>query len=452
MAAVSTDSNTPDDTDEVRETIRTNRTRSWWTWGIVIVVLLGLVGAVVWWWQSGEQKTRYRTVSADRGDIVLTATATGSLEPKRRVTVGAEVSGQIEEVVVGQNDRVEKDDVLARFDTEELTNSLDQSKANLAQARASLEQARASLEEAEFEAKRTKRLYETGSTSEQSLERARAERRRAAAQVESARASVRQARAAVEVDRTNLEQATIVSPVDGVVLSRSVEPGNTVAASFQTPELFILAEDLREMELHVGVDEADVGLVQEGQSATFTVDAWPDRTFDAEVQLVALQPTITNNVVTYTTELDVDNPERLLRPGMTATATIQTGRREDVLRVPNTALRFLPPKRDEKGGIRIGPGRDDEREPDRDTVYQLVDGEPKKVHVTTGRSDGRHTEIESGEIEAGDRLVTGIEESSKQDSASSDGDGDDESDDSPETSNDDESPSSEASSSDEEAS
>ncbi len=448
MCPASTHTDASDDTDDVRETIHTSHTRSWWTWGIAIVVLLGIVAAVVWWWRGSAQTTTYRTVSADRGDIVLTATATGSLEPERRVTVGAEVSGQIDEVVVEQNDRVEQGEVLARFDPEELKNSLDQSKASLAQARASLEQARASLEEADFEAKRTRRLYEKGSTSEQSLERARAERRRAEAQVESARASVQQSRAAVQVERTNLEQATIVSPVDGVVLSRSIEPGNTVAASFETPELFVLAEDLREMELHVGVDEADVGLVEEGQSATFTVDAWPDRTFDADVQLVALQPTITNNVVTYTTELDVDNPERLLRPGMTATATIQTGRREDVLRVPNTALRFLPPKRDKEEGIRLGPGGDDEREPDRDTVYRLVDGKPKKVHVTTGRSDGRHTEIESGDLEAGDRLVTGIEQSSEERTTSSD----DESPDTSTSSNDAGPSPSEVSSSDEEAS
>ena len=404
----------PDDkTAEVRDSIRANRTRGRLKWVVIIAIVGGLVAAAFWWFGGEEEKTRYRTEEANRGDIVMTATATGSLEPKSRVTVGAEISGLIEEVMVEQNDRVQKDQPLARFDTTKLENALAQSEANLAQARASLAQAEASLEEAKFNEQRTERLHKEGSASDQALEQARAQRKRAAAQVQSARASIQQAQASVSLNRTDLSKATIVSPVDGVVLSRAVEPGNTVAASFQSPELFVLAEDLRDMELHIAVDEADVGLVEEGQSATFTVDAWPDRTFDASVQLVALNPTVTNNVVTYKTELDVDNEEGLLRPGMTATATIQTGKREDVLRVPNAALRFVPPKAgEEKGGIRIGRRRDDKQEPDDDTVYRLVDGEPEKVQIQTGRSDGRHTEVRAGELEAGTPLVTGIERSS----------------------------------------
>lgn len=403
-----------DKTEEVRQSIRASRSRGRLKWVVLAAMTAAIAAAAVWWFQRGDRETAYRTAAVDRGDIVITATATGTLEPKSRVTVGAEISGQIEEVLVEQNDQVEKGQVLARFDTERLENSLAQAEASLAQARASLETALASREEAKLNEQRVERLHEKGAASDQALEQARAEHKRAAAQVESARASIRQARATVSAHLTDLEKATIVSPVDGVVLSRKIEPGNTVAASFQAPELFVLAEDLSEMELHVDLDEADVGLVEADQSATFTVDAWPDRTFDATVQLVALNPTITNNVVTYTTELEVDNEEGLLRPGMTATATIHTGRREDVLRVPNTALRFVPPEsgEDDEEGFRIGPPHreDQEEEPDRDTVYRLVDGQPRLTHVQTGRTDGRYTEIRAGDIAAGDLVVTGITE------------------------------------------
>lgn len=404
------DSSGPDDQSaEVRATLQANQSRSRIVWLALLVLAAAGVAGGIWWWSGEEPQPDYQTTTADRGDIVMTATTTGSLEPKREVTVGAEVSGQIEEVLVEQNDRVEKGQKLARLDTTALENSLAQSRAELGQARASLAEAEASLEEAKLDEQRTERLFEEGSSSRQALEQARASRARAEAQVQSARARVQQASAAVSVQKTDLEKATIVSPVDGVVLSRSVEPGNTIAASFETPELFVLAEDLTDMQLHVSVDEADVSLVEQGQSATFTVDAWPDRSFDATVQLVALQPTVDNNVVTYKTELDVENTDRDLRPGMTATATIQTGRREDVVRVPNAALRFVPPPSNEQGGMRFGPPRDDRRsEPDEDTVYRLVDGEPQKVHIQTGRSDGRHTEILTDNIEPGDVLVTGI--------------------------------------------
>jgi HlyD family secretion protein len=395
--------------DDVRRTLQSSRTRGRLRWILTAVVLIAAAATAAWWFFSDDDEgTSYHTATADRGDIVLSATATGSLEPKRKVTVGAEISGLIEEVMVEQNDRVTQGQPLARIDTTRLENSLAQAEANLAQARAGLQQAKASLEEAELEEERAKALFEKGSTSKQTLQQARAARKRAEAQVESSRASIAQARASVKLQRTDLRKATIYSPVDGVVLARKVEPGNTVAASLQTPELFVLAEDLSDMELHVGIDEADISLVEAGQSGTFTVDAWPDQTFEATVELVALNPTVTNNVVTYTAELDVDNTERRLRPGMTATVTIQTGRRDDVLRVPNTALRFLPPEPDQQGGFRLGPPRDDERQPDSDTVYRLVDGKPQKVHVETGRSDGKHTEIRGGDLKADDTVVTGI--------------------------------------------
>jgi HlyD family secretion protein len=408
------DQNPPDESassksDDVRRTLQSSRTRGRLRWILTAVVLIAAAATAAWWFFSEDAEgTSYHTATADRGDIDLTATATGSLEPKREVTVGAEISGLIEEVMVEQNDRVTQGQPLARIDTTRLENSLAQAEANLAQARAGLQQAKASLEEAKLEEERAVALFEKGSTSKQALQQARAARKRAEAQVESSRASIAQARASVKLQRTDLRKATVYSPVDGVVLDRKVEPGNTVAASLQTPELFVLAEDLSDMELHVGIDEADISLVEGGQSATFTVDAWPDQTFEATVELVALNPTVTNNVVTYTAELDVDNTERRLRPGMTATVTIQTGRRNDVLRVPNTALRFLPPKTGEEGGFRLGPPRDEERRPESDTVYRLVDGEPQKVHVETGRSDGKHTEIRGGDLEADDTVVTGI--------------------------------------------
>lgn len=394
--------------EEVRRVIRSDRggRRTGLRVLAGVLVLAGLVG---WFWPEEETRT-WTFAEIDRGDMVLTATATGNLEPKSEISVGAEISGLVNEVLVDWNDRVEVGTVLARFDTDSLEVSLEQAEARLALARASVAEARATLEEAELDEARAARLVERRNLPQSELDAARAARKRAVARVASAEASVREAEASVSEVRTRLDKAVIRSPIRGVVLQRSVEPGNTVAANFQAPELFILAEELERMELHVALDEADVGLVAAGQPATFRVDAWPEREFEARVETVHLYPTVANNVVTYTTVLSVDNSEGLLRPGMTATATITTGTREQVLRVPDAALRFVPPVKDAGGGITFGPpgrGRSRGGRP-ANAVWVLGDEGPERIPVRTGYGDGRFTELLGAPLEAGDRILVGV--------------------------------------------
>mgnify|MGYP006284849435 FL=1 len=401
---------------EVESAVRSERHRGVLRYVLWALVVLGIAGAIAWWQWPREESIEYHTAGVDRGDLVVTATATGNLEPESEVTVGAEISGLIDEVLVEENDRVELGQVLARFDTEQLEINLELARAQLASARASVSQAQATLEEAEAQEGRKVELFDKNTASQAELDTARAARKRAVAQLASARASVRQAQSSVSEAETRLEKAIITSPIDGVVLQRNVEPGNTVAASLQAPELFLLAQDLRQMELHVALDEADVSLVEAGQPATFTVDAWPERTFDAEVLTVFLYPTIVNNVVTYTTVLGVDNSDSLLRPGMTATATIETGTSRDVLRVPNLALRFSPPRQEDGGGIFSGPpgrGAGSRDAGPSNTVWVMRDGESRRLALSTGRTDGQYTEVLGDELEVGDRVVTGIAGQSK---------------------------------------
>jgi len=395
---------------EVRATIRSEHARSKTVIGAWVIAAVLVAAALISWLWPDEKPITWRTQPVDRGDMVLTATASGNLAPKREISVGAEISGLIAEVLVAENDVVTEGEILARFDTEELSVNREQAQARLALALASVSENEAGLEQAQLNEKRTQEVVERGLASAADLDSVRVAREQAAARLESARASVREARATVSVAETRLDKAIITSPIDGVVLERNVEPGNAVAANFQTPQLFLLAEDLRSMELHVSLDEADVGLVEPDQSATFTVDAWPDETFAAEVIKVYLYPVVENNVVTYTTVLSVDNADGRLRPGMTATATITTGNREQVLRVPNAALRFSPPDDDQQGGIRLGPPGMAPRQETQpgNTVWVLRDGAPERVLLRTGHTDGRYTEVLSDELVEGDPVITGM--------------------------------------------
>lgn len=398
--------------DEVNRVIRSERKRGRAGRLIWLLVLLALVAIAVWWLWPDDGEVQWQTHHLDRGDMVLTATATGSLEPKSEVSVGAEISGLITQVMVDENDQVTEGEVLALFETDELEVALEQAEAQHALSWASVAEAEATLEEARVDERRISALRERGTTAQAELDAAVAARKRAEAKLAYARASVRQAEASVLQARTRLEKAVITSPINGVVLQRSIEPGNTVAASFQTPVLFLLAEDLTAMELHVSMDEADVGLVEAGQTATFTVDAWSGREFSAEVLKVHLYPAVENNVVTYTTVLSVDNSEGLLKPGMTATATIETGRREGVLRVPNMAFRFTPPATDGGGGglfSHPAARADGDRAGPSNTVWVLRDGEPARVVVQTGASDGRYTELPGDELAEGEEVITGMQ-------------------------------------------
>jgi HlyD family secretion protein len=397
---------------EVRRVIHSERNRGRIGRFASLVALLAVAVLAGWWFWPDDGQVQWQIHSLDRGDMVLTATATGSLEPKSEVSVGAEISGLITRVMVDENDQVIEGQVLALFDTDELEVALEQAEAQLALSRASVAEAEATLEEARVDERRISALRQRGTSAQAELDSAIAARKRAEAKLAYARASVRQAEASVLQARTRLEKAVITSPINGVVLQRSIEPGNTVAASFQTPVLFLLAEDLKAMELHVSMDEADVGMVEAGQTATFTVDAWSGRAFSAEVLKVHLYPSVENNVVTYTTVLSVDNNEGLLKPGMTATATIETGRRENVLRVPNMAFRFIPPSADSGGGglfSHPGSRAGGNRAGPSNTVWVLRDGEPARMVVETGASDGRYTELPGNELAEGDQVITGMQ-------------------------------------------
>lgn len=359
-----------------------------------------------------------------RADLVLSVSATGTLQPVNTVNVGSEQSGTVEAVLVDDNDRVRKGQVLARLDTAKLEDQIALNLAALASAEANARQAEASLREAELTHGRNQRLAATAGgdfMAPATLDASQAALDRARAAVGVARAAITQARASLQTSRTNLAKATIRSPIDGVVLSRSVEPGQTVAASLQAPVLFTLAEDLTLMELQVDIDEADVGQVRAGQTATFTVDAFAGRTYEARLTRVGLGSRTTEGVVTYTGVLTVDNRDQSLRPGMTATASIVTDRRAGVLQAPSAALRFTPATTTaagEKRGIvsSLMPrmpapsrsGRNGASEAQR--LWVVRDGQPVALPATVGVSDGQWTEVSGRDLIVGLRVITGQEE------------------------------------------
>ena len=398
----------------------------WWRrhalWAGLVLVLAGAAG--YYFWQQSQQRNAapsYVTEPASKGDLTLTVTANGTLQPTRSVSIGSELSGTVLRVLVDVNDRIKKGQVLVELDTAKLNDQVLRSKAALASAQAQQAQAAATVKESQASLGRFEevaRLSGGKVPSKTELDGARASHERAVAAEASARANVDSARASLATDETNRSKAAIRSPTDGVVLTRSVDPGNAVAASLQAVTLFTVAEDLRQMSLQVNVDEADVGRVKVGQPATFTVSAFPSRRFPAKITRVAFGSTITDNVVTYQTLLDVKNDDLSLRPGMTATATITAVELKDVLLVPNTALRFTPkdsatevkqgsnimstvlPRMPRSGARKTATGGAAR------PVWVLQDGAPMAVNVTPGISDGRMTEITGGDLKEGMAVIT----------------------------------------------
>lgn len=368
----------------------------------LVVVLAGRRGG------PGAGPT-YRTAAVTSGDLRVTITATGTVQATTTVEVGAEVSGRILKMTVDANDPVKKGQVLAVIDPEQLRAAVDQASAQLAAADAAIRQAQATRRETTLAADRAQAQVKEGLTSQRDLEAAIAAASRAEAQVASAVANAALARAALSSARTKLDKATIVSPIDGVVLSRSMEPGQTVTAGFATPVLFKIAEDLRRMRLDIDVDEADVGRAREGQEASFTVEAYPSRSFPSRVLLLLNEPKTSSNVVTYKARLAVDNDDRLLRPGMTATATIVADLRAGARLIPNAALRFTPPATGPGPGGPPGmggPKRVGEMvDKDRKAVHVVEPGGLRKVLVRVGATDGTHTELLSDEIGVGAELA-----------------------------------------------
>ncbi|MGE3275925.1 MAG: efflux RND transporter periplasmic adaptor subunit [Vicinamibacterales bacterium] len=364
----------------------------------------------------------YTTEPVTLGSLEVQVSATGNLQPTNTVEVGSELSGLVETVLVDENDTVRKGQVLARLDTSKLRDQITKSEASLKAAEARLAQSKATVAEASASRDRLRevsRLSDGKVPSRTEMEAAEAAYARAVADQGSAEAAVIEAQAALSSDQTNLHKASIRSPITGIVLSRVVEPGQAVAASLQVATLFTIAEDLRQMELQVDVDEADVGRVEAGQLASFTVDAYPSRTYDAAVVRVAFGSTTSGDVVSYAALLSVDNDDLSLRPGMTASVEIAIASVHDVVLVPNAALRFAPEAsggQDTRGLVsRLlpGPPRQETRQVVRDAadgehrVWILRDGAPVAVAVEIGETDGRHTEIRGGGLTPGTQVITG---------------------------------------------
>jgi len=337
--------------------------RAWWrrrsTW-IGALLALGAVAGGIGWYAAVQRGAppSYVTQPVTRGDLSLTVVANGTLAPTRTVSIGSELSGTVARVLVDVNDRVTKGQVLVELDKAKFEDQVKRSTAALAVAQANVATTAATVRESEASLQRlleVQKLSGGKMPAQTEIDTAEAALQRARASVDSARANVKDAQAALATDQTNLQKASIRSPIDGVILTRSVDPGNAVAASLQAVTLFTIAESLERMRLEIKVDEADVGSVQVGQRAEFTVSSWPNRHFPATISRVAYGSTTTDNVVSYVTYLDVDNAEQLLRPGMTATATIRTSERNDVVLVPNAALRFRPTQAAEPAALQGAP-------------------------------------------------------------------------------------------------
>ncbi|MFA5826184.1 MAG: efflux RND transporter periplasmic adaptor subunit [Gallionellaceae bacterium] len=397
-------------------------------------VIAGVVSMILLAWlllpsANNSIDTKFITEEVKKGDLSVKVSATGNLHPTNQVDVGSELSGIVESVLVEENASVKRGQVLAQMDLSKLNDQVTKSKAAVLAAEAQVAQMQATVKESDSNYARlswVSKLSGGKVPSVSELSSAEATLTRAKANEANARATAEQALATLRSDQTNLSKATIRSPIDGIVLTRKIEPGQTVAASLQAPVLFTLAEDLAQMELQVNVDEADVSQVKPGQAAFFTVDAWPGRKYPAEIVRVGFGAQTTDGVVTYKTILTVSNLDLSLRPGMTATAEIATANRNSVLLVPNEALRYTPASsaQTEKSGGFLSSmlPRPPSQQPKviannasgtAKQIWVLRETKPVVIEVKTGLSNGRYTEIVGGDLQAGMSVITGTLKSPK---------------------------------------
>jgi HlyD family secretion protein len=387
-------------------------------WAALVVVVV-----IVAWRMSGKSAAvQYKTAQVQQGNMTVLVTATGTLQPTNQVTVGCEISGTVKSVAVDYNDKVAVNQVLAKLDPSKLQAQVTQSRATLESQKAKVLQARATVAETNSKLTQLKKVWELSNKkvpSQTDLDAAEAAYERAKADEASARAAVTQAQATLDAYMSDFSKMVVRSPINGIVLSRNIEPGQTVAASFTSPTLFTLAEDLTEMELHVNVDEADVGKVQVGQKATFTVAAYPNRKFEATISQTRYASSTTSGVVTYETVLKVDNKDLALRPGMTATAEIVVQDIGNAVLIPTAALRFTPPSTVKQPGESKGlmnslmphppsqknHGGDNTAGKEK-TVWTLVNGQLTSIAVTVGATNGDMTELTGGDVKPGMELIT----------------------------------------------
>ncbi|TWT40432.1 Macrolide export protein MacA [Phycisphaerae bacterium RAS1] len=377
---------------------------------LVVVLILAALGAGGWYgyqqWQRPDSEAKYKTAEVRRGKLVQTVTATGAIEPLVKVLVGSEVSGTVRRWFADFNQQVEEGFVLAELDQTRFRAAIEQRTAAVAVARARAEESAAMLATATLERQRIEVAFDKQVASNFELESAKASEQAAAASLHAAEAQVLSAEAELRQSKTDLDKTIIRAPIDGVVISRDIDAGQTVAATMSAPTLFTIANDLKKMQVNAAVSETDVGKIREGTAAEFRVDAYPDRRFRGKVTQVRFKETVVDNVVTYTTLIDVDNSELLLRPGMTATVMFEVARVDDALQVPNAALRFNPSVNNNDLNWNR-PGRGQKLQP---RVFKLAaDNQLTEVPVELGLNDGSFTQITSDKLQPGDHIVVELE-------------------------------------------
>jgi HlyD family secretion protein len=375
------------------------------SWLAALLVIAALIFGIFRYLRSREPPPpRYATVTVDRGRISSRVTATGTLSALVTVLVGSQVSGRIESIRADFNSPVKKGQIVATIEPSLFQAAVEQARANDAAARANVDKAKAQAMEAERQYNRAKQLGEQKLIAQADVDTAEANWNIAKAQLAASSAGVQQTAAALHQSQVNLKYATILSPIDGVVISRSVDVGQTVAASLQAPTLFTIAQDLTKMQVDTSVAEGDVGKISPGMRVTFSVDAYPGQRFDGSVRQVRDAAVTVQNVVTYDAVIDVDNSKRLLKPGMTATVTFTPAERVDVLRIPNAALRYRPPAKAAASAAPRAAGPPPPK--DRRTVYRLKGTHAQPVDIQVGLTDGSVTEVVGGELHEGDVVVT----------------------------------------------
>jgi HlyD family secretion protein len=407
---------------------------------VVLIVAAGIVFGFTYFNRNNNNGLQYELAAIDKGTVTALVDTTGTLNPVQTVDIGSQVSGKMEQIYVDFNSQVKAGQVLAELEQLNFQTKVQQNEANYLSSVATVEKSKVSLENSKKKLDRAKSLFEKELLSYEEFETAEVQYFSAKADLQSSEARLEQAKAQLDTSKVDLTYTIIKSPIDGVVINRSVNVGQTVAASFQAPVLFQVANDLTKMQVECSVDEADIGRVKEGQTARFTVDAFPDENFTGTVKQVRYSPEVIQNVVTYTTIVDVENPEMKLRPGMTATISIVVGEAKNALRVPNSALRFQPPpevlqalfeemrremqakrgqtaqaeeeseKRGHQGNFQMGQGmgRMGSRTRDRGRVWiQDETGKLKMVSVRTGVTDNAYTEITGGDLLEGMEVITG---------------------------------------------
>lgn len=368
---------------------------------IIILICLAALFFIGFLFKNKKEAKNYVTEPLTKRTITQIVEASGTINPVQTVIIGSQVSGQISAIYVDYNSKVKKGQLLAEIDTSLFEAQVNQAKATIDNARANLAKIQATTANDKLTLTRYRNLYKKGFIAKSELDLAESTYSADLAQVKSAQAQINQALASYSTAASNLRYTKITSPVDGVVISRAVDVGQTVAASFQTPELFSVAQDLTQMQIEASVSEADIGKVKKEQDVEYTLDGYPDETFKGKVSQVRISPTTVSNVVTYSVIIDVENDEMKLIPGMTANVSIITSKKENILCAKSTALKFTP-NTDGKG-----------EKFDKQGIWLLADGEPKRVEIVTGVNDDTYTEIISNNLKDGDMVILSIEEKGK---------------------------------------